>query len=446
MRSTFRLGSPPVTPLDVPIALLGYGTVGAAVHRLLTETGDEIERATGRRLRVKRALVRDTGKERSYEPGPGVLTTDPEEILRDEEIVLAAELMGGLEPAGTYVLELLRRGVSVVTANKQLVAHRSPELFAAAAQSGAQLRFEACVCAAIPVIKVLREALVATHVHRVLGIVNGTTNFVLGEMEAGRSYAEALAEAQRLGYAEADPVDDVSGADAAAKMAILASVAFGARVAPEDVEVEGIEAVRPEHVAAARALDMTVKLVGQATLVDGAADVRVGPALVDRHHPLAAVEGAFNAVMLQGDAIREITLSGPGAGGIETASAVIADLVSIVGTAGPGFLQDDPARRTLARADASDVRSPFYIRLDVDDRPGVLARVAGQLAVEGISVARLVQSLADEGATLHIVTHEAPVASVTRSVAAIAAMPETLAPPTALRVVSDRGVEELGWA
>ncbi|MCS7007330.1 MAG: homoserine dehydrogenase [Thermoleophilia bacterium] len=434
-----------MAPLDVPIALLGYGTVGAAVHRLLVETGEDIERATGRRLRVKRALVRDLGKTRSYEPEPGVLTTDIEDILRDEEIVLAAEVMGGLEPAGAYVLDLLRRGVSVVTANKQLVAHRSPELFAAASESGAQLRFEACVCAAIPVIKVLREALVATHVHRVLGIVNGTTNFVLGEMEAGRSYEEALVEAQRLGYAEADPVDDVSGADAAAKMAILASVAFGARVAPEDVEVEGIEAVRPEHVAAARALDMTVKLVGQATLVDGAADVRVGPALVDRHHPLASVEGAFNAVMLQGDAIREITLSGPGAGGIETASAVVADLVSIVGTAGPGFLQDDPARRTLARADPADVRSPFYVRIDVDDRPGVLARVAGQLAVEGISVARLVQSLSAAGATLHIVTHEAPVASVARSVAAIAAMPEALAPPTALRVVSDRGVEELGW-
>ncbi|GIU96154.1 MAG: homoserine dehydrogenase [Gaiellaceae bacterium] len=440
-----RLGCGPVTPVDVPIALLGYGTVGAAVHRLLVETGDDIERLTGRRLRVTRALVRDLAKERGFAPEDGVLTTDAEEILGDGEIALAAELMGGLEPAGSYVLSLLERGVSVVTANKQLVAHRSPELFAAAARGGAQLRFEACVCAAIPVIKVLREALVATHVHRVLGIVNGTTNFVLGEMEAGRTYEEALAEAQRLGYAEADPVDDVSGADAAAKMAILASVAFGARVAPEDVEVEGIEAVRPEHVAAARALEMTVKLVGQATLANGAADVRVGPALVDRHHPLAAVEGAFNAVMLQGDAIREITLSGPGAGGIETASAVVADLVSIVGTSGPGFLQDDPARRSLARADADAIRSPFYVRVDVDDRPGVLARVAGQLAVEGVSVARLVQNQTDAGATLHIVTHEAPVGSVARSVRAIAAMPETLEPPTALRVVSDRGVEELGW-
>lgn len=435
-----------MAPVDVPIALLGYGTVGAAVHRLLEETGDEIERATGRRLRVKRALVRDLDRERGFTPDPGVLTTEFHTILADEEISLAAELMGGLEPAGEHVLSLLGRGVSVVTANKQLVAHRSPDLFAAATGGGAQLRFEACVCAAIPVVKVLREALVATNVHRVLGIVNGTTNFVLGEMEAGRSYEEALAEAQRLGYAEADPVDDVSGADAAAKMAILASVAFGARVAPEDVEVEGIESVRPEHVAAALALDMTVKLVGQATLTDGGADVRVGPALVDRHHPLAAVEGAFNAVMLQGDAIREITLSGPGAGGIETASAVVADLVSVVGTTGLGFLQDDPARRSLPRADPDAVRSPFYVRLDVDDRPGVLARVAGFLADEGVSVARLVQNQSADGATLHIVTHEATVGSIARSVDAIAALPEALGAPTALRVVSDRGVGELGWA
>ncbi|MFO7571156.1 MAG: homoserine dehydrogenase [Gaiellaceae bacterium] len=434
-----------MAPVDVPIALLGYGTVGEAVHRLLTETGAEIERVTGRRLRVARALVRDLSKERGYATRAGVLTTDFETLLGDEEITLAAELMGGLEPAGAYVLSLLERGVSVVTANKQLVAQRSPELFAAAARGGAQLRFEACVCAAIPVVKVLREALVATSVHRILGIVNGTTNFVLGEMEAGRTYEEALAEAQRLGYAEADPVDDVSGADAAAKMSILASVAFGARVAPEDVEVEGIEAVRPEHVTAAQALDMTVKLVGQATLTDSGADVRVGPALVDRRHPLASVEGAFNAVMLQGDAIREITLSGPGAGGIETASAVVADLVSVVGTAGPGFLHDDPARRALPRAPADAVRSPFYVRIDVDDRAGVLARVAGHLAVEGVSVARLVQNQTGEGATLHIVTHEVTVGSIARSVRAIAAMPETLGFPTALRVISDRGVEELGW-
>ena len=217
--------------VDVPVALLGYGTVGAAVNRLLTDSADDIERATGHRLRVVKALVRDVGKERDYPPLPGgVLTTDFQEIAGDPSIAVVAEVMGGVDPAGGYVLELLRGGKHVVSANKQLIARRGAELFAAASAGGVQLRFEASVCAAIPVIKVLREALVVTNVHRVLGIVNGTTNFVLTEMEAGKTYDEALADAQQRGYAEADPTDDVSGADAAAKMAILATVAFNSRV------------------------------------------------------------------------------------------------------------------------------------------------------------------------------------------------------------------------
>ena len=260
-------------------------------------------------------------------PGDGVLTTDFASIRDDPSIALVAELMGGVEPTGDYVLELLRAGKPVVSANKQLVARRGAELFAAASKSGVQLRFEASVCAAIPVIKVLRESFVATNVHRVLGIVNGTTNFILSQMEHGAEYPDALAEAQRLGFAEPDPTEDVNGADAAAKMAILATVAFGSRTTLDDVAFEGIEAITQEHVRAARELEMTVRLVGSATLVDGRLDVRVQPSLVDRHHPLAAVEGPFNAVMLQGDAIREITLEGPGAGGLETASAVVADMI-----------------------------------------------------------------------------------------------------------------------
>src|SRR4051794_25188271 len=281
---------------ETSIALLGYGTVGAAVDRLLEASADDIERATGHRLRVVRALVRDPGRH----PGAtaGLLTTDFAEIADDPSIAVVAEAMGGLDPAGPYVLALLERGKHVVTANKQLVARRTPELFAAATASGVQLRFEASVCAAIPVIKVLRESLVVTNVHRVLGIVNGTTNFVLTEMEGGATYAEALAEAQRLGFAEADPTEDVSGADAAAKMAILATVAFGSRVSFADVDYDGIEQITPADVAAAREMDMVVRLVGAATLVDRRFDVRVRPALVDRRHPLAAVEGAFNAVML----------------------------------------------------------------------------------------------------------------------------------------------------
>jgi homoserine dehydrogenase len=430
----------------VGVGLLGYGTVGAAVNRLLVENADDIERATGHRLRVVRALVRDPDKERSFQPDRGVLTTDPAAVRDDPEIGVVAEVMGGVEPARGYVLELLAAGKPVVTANKQLVAQRGAELFAAAADAGVQLRFEASVCAAIPVIKVLRESLVVTNVHRVLGIVNGTTNFILTEMEGGATFEEALAEAQRRGFAEADPTDDVSGADAAAKMAILATVAFGSRVTLDDVEHRGIESIAPNYIRAARELEMVVRLVGAATLVDGKLDVHVRPALVDRHHPLAAIEGAFNAVMLQGDAIREITLEGPGAGGIETASAVVADMVSIIGTKATGFLQNDACWRTLERLPPGELRSPFYLHLEVEDQPGVLAHIARRLAAHDISVARLIQVPVEGGAALHVVLHEARQRAVDEALREIVQLPAVHGRPSVLPVISDRGVVELGWA
>jgi homoserine dehydrogenase len=295
------------------------------------------------------------------------------------------------------------------------------------------------VCAAIPVIKVLRESLVVTNVHRVLGIVNGTTNFILTQMESGADYASALAEAQRLGYAEADPTDDVTGADAAAKMAILATVAFGSRVELENVAYHGIETITPQHVAAARELDAVVRLVGVASLVDGAVDVRVGPALVDRHHPLAAVEGPFNAVMLQGDAIREITLAGPGAGGSETASAVVADMVSVLGTTGTGFLQNDAVWRELATLPPGDLASEYYVRIDVSDRPGTLAHVAERFAEEQVSIARLAQHLTNGSATLDVVTHKAPAGRVEAALESIGRLDDVRSKPEALRMISERG-------
>jgi homoserine dehydrogenase len=424
--------------VDVGIALLGYGTVGAAVHRLLTESSDEIERATGHRLLVVRALVRDPAKERPYTPADGVLTTDFAAVRDDPSVTVVAEVMGGLDPAGRYVRELLDAGKPVVTANKQLVAREGAELFRSASAAGVQLRFEAAVCAAIPVVKVLRESLVVSNIHRVLGIVNGTTNFVLSRMEAGGSYADALVEAQALGYAEADPTDDVEGLDAAAKMAILGTVAFGSRVGLENVECRGITEVEEAHVAAAAELGMVVRLVGIASLVDGAVDVRVQPALVDRDHPLASVDGALNAVMLQGDAIREITLEGPGAGGRETASAVVADLVSVVGTAGTGFLQNDACWRELPRLDSSAWRSPFYLHLEVADRPGVLAHVTSRLAAHDVSVAQLVQHLDDGSATLDLVLHQARQGDVAAAVAETAVLPEVLRAPFLAPVVTER--------
>ena len=421
---------------DVPVALLGYGTVGSAVNRLLVENEDDIVRATGHRLRVVKALVRDPARERSFPAPDGLLTTNFASIRDDPAIELVAEVMGGVEPTRGYVLELFSAGKPVVTANKQLLAQRGAELFAAASEAGVQLRFEASVCAAIPVIKILRESLVVSNVHQVLGIVNGTTNYILTRMEAGDTYAEALAEAQRLGFAESDPTDDVSGADAAAKMAILATIAFGSHVTLADVAYEGITAIGPGHIHAAREMGTVVRLIGRATLHDDSVDVRVQPALVDRHHPLAAVEGAFNAVMLQGDAIREIILEGPGAGGIETASAVVADMVSIVGTTGTGFLQDDPTWRRLEKLPSGELRSPYYLHIEVDDRAGVLAHLAERLAAHGISVARLVQHQAEGGADIHVVTHEAAAGAVDAALAEIAALPETHGAPTRLAVIA----------
>ena len=421
---------------EVGVGLLGYGTVGSAVSRMLAESRDEIERATGHRLTVVRALVRDAGKERDFPTEAGVLTDDFGVLRDDPRVGVVAEVMGGLEPAGSYVRELLHAGKPVVSANKQLVARQGADLFAIASAAGVQLRFEASVCAAVPVVKVLRESLVAENVHRILGIVNGTTNFVLSRMEQGSTYAESLSEAQSLGFAEADPTDDVGGADAAAKMAILATVAFGSRVAFDDVQFQGIDAIEPEHVTAASAFGMTVKLLGIATLARGAVDVRVQPAFVERTHPLAGVTGSSNAVLLQGDAIREITLGGPGAGGIETASAVVADLVSVIGTSGTGFLQNDACWRELPRLDPDGWSSPFYVHIDVADEPGVLGRAATTLAEHGVSIARLVQRLEPGRAALDLVLHDAMIGSVHGALADLGGTPQVLGRPFVAPVIA----------
>jgi homoserine dehydrogenase len=255
-------------------------------------------------------------------------------------------------------------------------------------------------------------------------------------MEQGGTYPEALAEAQSLGFAEADPTDDVSGADAAAKIAILATVAFGSRVSLADVQYRGIDTVAPVHVAAAATFGMALKLIASATLVGGEVDVRVQPAFVEVAHPLARVEGSSNAVVLQGDAIREVTLGGPGAGGIETASAVVADLVSIVGTSGTGFLQNDACWRELPRLDPAAWRSGFYVHLDVDDRPGVLGHVADTFAEQGVSIARLVQQLEGGSASLDLVLHDAMIGSVETAVDKLSASPDVFGQPFIAPVIA----------
>ncbi|HMO00014.1 MAG TPA: homoserine dehydrogenase [Miltoncostaeaceae bacterium] len=419
----------------VRIGLLGCGTVGQAVVRTLIDGGSTIERASGHRLEVAKVLVRDPTKER---PGidPSLITTDPGDILDDPTVSIVVEVMGGLDPTLDHLQRAIARGASVVTANKQLLSRHGPELLQAAEAAGAELRFEASACAAIPVIKVLRESLLAAEITQITGIVNGTTNFILTEMSrGGLSYDEALARAQQLGYAEADPTEDVNGADAAAKMAILSSIAFHSRVRIDDVPHEGIDRLQAEDMDHAGSLGFVVKLLGVARLLNGSVSVRVYPALVPRGHRLAAIEGPDNAVLLESRATREIMLVGPGAGGDETASAVVADVLSILGTHQGSFLHNAlvDAGRTVAPPGA--VESAFYVRMAVDDRPGVLARVASIFGDAELSIRTVVQSGTGDQARLVLVLHSGPEARMEEALERVRALDEVRGEPVMLRVL-----------
>jgi homoserine dehydrogenase len=366
------------------IALLGHGTVGGAFAELLPARAAQIEATTGMRPEVIGVLTRSRG--------------EFDDLLERADLVV--EVMGGLEPAREYVLRAMRAGRHVVTANKQLLSQHGEELWACAREHGVQLRFEAAVAGVVPVIRVLQESLAAAHVDRVHGIVNGTTNYILSQMAAtGASYAEALAEAQRLGYAEADPTDDVTGRDAAAKMAILARLAFDTPVHLDQVPYEGIEHLTSEDLEYARELGLGLKLIGTAERVDGRLSVRVHPAFLYAGHPLAAVHGPYNAVTVESEAITEITMSGPGAGGPQTASAVLGDVISAM--IPPASTPETTQRLEIA----DDVESAFYLYLEVADRPGVLAQVAQILGMQGASIKSVVQRGLGEKARLVMVVH-----------------------------------------
>ncbi len=399
------------------VGLLGHGTVGAAFEELLRERADAVAETTGRRPEIAGVLTRSRG--------------DFDEILEQSDLIV--ELIGGLEPARDYALRALRAGKAVVTANKQLLSHHGDELFEAARESGVDLRFEAAVGGVVPAIRVLHETLAAAEVERVHGIVNGTTNFILTEMtRTGVSYAEALADAQRLGYAEADPSDDVSGRDAAAKMAILARLAFGAAVSLDEVTYEGIEHVTAADIAYARELGLSLKLIGTAERVDGGGiSVRVHPAFLYAGHPLASVDGSFNAVTLESPAITEITLSGPGAGGSQTASAVLGDVVSAMLPPPVPPSRADPVELV------SDVESAFYLHLEVADRPGVLAQIAELLGLQGVSVKSVVQEGLGADARLTIVVHPIRESKFLAAVGLIGRLDFLRVPPRWIRVIEE---------
>ena len=428
-------GSAPAPGAPVRIGLLGCGTVGQAVVRSLIHGADTIERASGHRLVVGPVLVRDPARERRG-IDPSLLTDEPARVLDDPSVAIVVEVMGGVEPTLGYLRRALARGASVVTANKQLLSRHGPELLRAAEEAGAELRFEASACAAIPVIKVLRESLLAAEIEGLTGIVNGTTNYILTEMtRAGTSYADALARAQELGYAEADPTEDVGGEDSAAKMAIMASIAFHSRVLIDDVPFEGIDDLQVEDLAHANALGFVVKLVGVARLLNGSVSVRVYPALVPRGHRLAAIGGPDNAVLLESRATGQIMLVGPGAGGEETASAVLADILSVLGTHQGSFLHNALADAGRPIARPGSVPSSFYLRTKVVDRPGVLARVASIFGEEDLSILSVVQSGSGDEASLVLILHEGLEESMQRAVARIRALDDVRGEPVMLRVL-----------
>jgi homoserine dehydrogenase len=400
------------------VGLLGHGTVGAAFARLLSERAEEIERFNGRRPVISGVLTRSEG---SFE-----------EILAGADMLV--ELMGGIDPAREYLLSAIRAGKDVVSANKQLLSQHGEELFVAAREHGVRLRFEAAVAGVVPVVRVLEESLSATPIERVHGIVNGTTNFILTEMAHGASYAEALAEAQRSGYAEADPSDDVSGRDAAAKMAILARLAFGTPVHLDDVRYEGIEHLQADDLQYARELGLGLKLIGTAERREGGLSVRVHPAFLYAGHPLASVSGPYNAVTLESEAITEITMSGPGAGGRQTASAVLGDVVSVM-TGGAR-----PPAPPLVLPLLTDVESAFYLHLDVADRPGVLAGVTTVLGEHGVSIKSVVQRGLGENARLVMVTHPLLESRLQTAVARLGEFDFVRSPPRSIRVIEEEFV------
>lgn len=432
---TGRLANSPAVPSrrlstsPVRVALLGCGTVGSQVARLLHEQAADLTARVGAPVELAGVVVRRPGRDRGNLPvDPALFTTDALGLIKRDDVDVVVEVVGGIEPARTWLVEALRRGKGVVTANKALLAEDGGALHEAAVAGGADLYYEAAVAGAIPLLRPLRESLHGDRITRITGIVNGTTNFILSAMDStGAGFAEALEEATALGYAEPDPTADVDGFDAAAKGAILASLAFHTRVSSADVYREGITEVTAADVASAREMGCVIKLLCIAERAGGAVSARVHPAMIPRTHPLAAVGGPFNAVFVEADAAGQLMFYGPGAGGDPTASAVLGDLVAVARShLAPG---DGPGLTGLeAYADLpvrliGEVSTRYHVRLDVADRPGVLATVAGVFAGHGVSIATVHQTGRGDEAVLVIVTHRAPDAALAATVAELAELP-----------------------
>ncbi|MBW3610580.1 MAG: homoserine dehydrogenase [Actinobacteria bacterium] len=420
------------------LGLLGCGNVGAALVDLVREQAQTIEARTGLRLEVARVAVRNLARDRPVELAPGSLTHDADGVVHDPEIDVVVELVGGIEPARSLVLDALKSAKPVVTANKELVANVGAELFAAAESAGVDLLFEAAVAGAIPVIRPLRESLAGTRIRRVTGIVNGTTNYILTRMsEEGATYADALAEAQSLGYAERDPTADVEGYDAGAKAAILATIAFGASVVAGDVSHEGISGVTPADIAFAHRLGYEVKLLAVAEQGDdGRIAVRVHPTMVASSHPLASVRGSFNAVFIEGDAVGELMLYGRGAGGRPTASAVLGDVIDAAGNLRRGTSASIGVLPRARIRPVDEARSEYYLHIEVLDRPGVLHAVSGVFAEHQVSIRSMEQEGLGDEARLIFITHDAAESDIQATLADLRGLDAVDRVTSVLRVVA----------
>ena len=424
----------------IKVALLGAGNVGSQAARILVEDNAVLEKRIGAPVELIGIAVRDTNASRHWNADPSLYTTDAESLIDSADVVI--ELTGGIEPARTRILRALKAGKSVVSGNKALLAKHGVELQAAADESGAQLSYEAAVAGAIPILRPLRDSLAGDRVTRVLGIMNGTTNYILDQMyTTGASFADALAEAQKLGYAEADPTADVEGHDAASKAAIVASLAFHSDFTIDDVHTEGITSITADDVAAADADGYVIKLLAicEREGADGA-NIRVNPTLIPRQHPLAGVHGAFNAVFVEAENAGELMFYGPGAGGAPTASAVLGDFVSLARRlvlGGPGVPETSHAQ--LHATGLDNVVSRYSVGVLVEDRLGVLANITRILTEHGISVDSLRQSAPKEGAAqIRMVTHSAKDSDLRRAIAVIDALDTVREVNSVIRVESEK--------
>jgi homoserine dehydrogenase len=427
---------------ELRVALLGCGAVGSQVFRLLGEQAGDLAARVGAPLQVAGVAVRDpAGRARAAGVPDDLITTDAMGLVTRPDVDIVVEMIGGIEPARSLLLAAMQTGKSVVTANKALLGADGAVMHAAAREHGADLFYEAAVAGAIPLLRPLRESLAGDAVRRVLGIVNGTTNYILDKMDSsGAEFGEALKEAQALGYAEADPTADVAGFDAAAKAAILASLAFHTRVTADDVYRQGITAVTAADIASARALGCVVKLLAICERCDGGISARVHPAMIPREHPLASVRGAYNAVFVEAESAGRLMFYGAGAGGGPTASAVLGDLVvvarnRVAGIRGP----DAPSYAELPVLPMTDALTRYHVALDVADRPGVLAPVAEAFARHGVSIKAVRQEGRGAEAYLVIVTHTARESALAATVADLSAMEAVRAVDSVMRVEGEEG-------